>query len=269
MPDHNIRLFHIGPQKGATTWIYECLKNHPDIRTSARDTIHYYDMNFAKGRAWYDAQFTHGTGTCFFDPTFTYLRAPNAAARIKADFPDAKIMVNVRNPIDRAFDHYWHEKKKGAITVPFKDAITNYDWFQTWIEPGLYAARLKPFVDAFGVENILPIIMDDIRKNPTDVLDRIYQFAGISNVPLPPKATRIINGTGARQNIIHRTFYKMGNILTHGHASESAFWRQMGGIETQSDAITPQMRADLLDIFMPDIVELEQMFNLNLDGWKR
>jgi hypothetical protein len=269
MPDKETRLFHIGPQKGATTWIYECLKNHGDIRTSDRDTIHYFDMNDHRGRAWYDAQFTHGDGSCYFDPTFTYLRAPYAAKNIHTAFPNAKIMVNLRSPIDRAFAHYWHEKKKGAINVPFTDVFSNYDLYQSWIEPGLYAARLKPYVDAFGVQNILPILMTDIKNNPNDVLNRIYDFAGIKNVPMPEIATQTVNATGAKRNILNQSLYKLGNKITNGKASQNELWRTLGGIENKEDIITPQIHAQLLDIFMPDIVALETMFGINLDAWKQ
>jgi hypothetical protein len=268
MPNGDTRLFHIGPQKGATTWIYECLKNHPDIRTSARDTIHYYDMNYHQNRDWYDTQFTKGSGTCYFDPTFTYLRSPVAATRIKDDFPNAKIIVNLRNPIDRAFAHYWHERKKGAITVPFNDVFTNYDWYQTWIETGQYSDRLKPYVDAFGIDNILPIIMTDIRDKPSEILEQIYKFAGIQSVPIPDAAHKIVNADGAKQNFIRRAAYKTARKLTNDASIHSPFWRKVGGIENQSDAITPQIHQTLLDMFMDDIVNLEKMFGLNFDTWK-
>ena len=269
MPNSKTRLFHIGPQKGATTWMYECLKHHPDICTSVLDTIHYFDMHYHKGRAWYDAQFTHGNGSCLFDPTFTYLRAPDAATRIKADFPDAKIIVNLRNPIDRAFAHYWHEKKKGAINVPFSDVMTNYDWFQTWVEPGLYAARLKPFVDAFGIDNVMVIDMAHIKSNPDDVLNRVYDFAKLSSVPMPSLATTTINASGAKRNIINQGLFKIGNKITNGKAAQNEMWRTLGGIENQEDAISPALHAQLLDIFMPDIIALELMFDINLDAWKQ
>ena len=266
--DKETRLFHIGPQKGATTWIYECLKDHPDIRTSPRDTIHYYDMHYHRERHWYDDHFTHGTGFCYFDPTFTYLRSPQAAMRIAKDFPHAKIIVNLRNPIDRAFAHYWHEKKKGAITVPFSDCLNNYDWYQTWIEPGRYADRLKPYVDHFGHQNILPIVLNDIRDKPKEILNRIYAFANIRNVPMPSAATKIVNADGARQNLIRRTLYKAGRTLTNDRAIDSPFWRKLGGIEQQDDAIDAALKQELLNIFMDDILELERMFTINLSGWK-
>ena len=269
MPESDNRLFHIGPQKGATTWMYECLKNHPDIRTSARDTIHYFDMNYHRGRTWYDTQFTHGNGSCLFDPTFTYLRAPEASKRISSEFPNAKIMVNLRNPIDRAFAHYWHEKKKGAINVRFADILTNYDWFQTWVEPGLYAARLKPYVDAFGIDNIMVIDMSDIKNHPNTVLTRVYDFANIAHVPMPKMATTTVNATGARRNIINQGLFKIGNKMTGGNAAQNEMWRTLGGIENQEDAISPELHAQLLDIFMPDILVLESMFNINLDAWKQ
>lgn len=268
MSNDETRLFHIGPQKGATTWIYECLKNHPDIRTSARDTIHYYDMNHHRGRDWYDAQFTRGTGACYFDPTFTYLRSPVAAKRIHADFPNVKIIVNLRNPIDRAFAHYWHEKKKSAITVPFSDVFTNYDWYQTWIETGRYYDRLKPYIDTFGVDNILPIIMTDIRDKPSEILDTIYQFADIQSVPVPDDAFKIINADGAKQNIVRRAAYKAARKLTQDNAVHSPFWRIIAGIEDQSSTIVHGMHQTLLDIFMDDIVMLEKTFNLDLTTWK-
>lgn len=126
-------LFHIGPQKCGTTWIYENLKNHPQLRTSVIDSIHYFDIHYNKGIEWYLRQFTHGIGDKFFDPTYTYIRSPLAAPRIAKKFPEAKFALSLRNPIERAFSHYWHEKKKRQINFKFEDALRNYDLFASWI----------------------------------------------------------------------------------------------------------------------------------------
>ena len=269
--NHSKRLFHIGPQKGATTWVYECLKTHPDIITSATDSVHYYDMHYHKGRSWYDDQFAYNSnanGSCYFDPTYTYSRSPAVATRISKDFIDPKFILNLRHPVDRAFSHYWHERKKGKINYNFDAVLTNYDLFNNWIKPGLYAELLRPYIDHFGVESILPIKVSDIKSNPEQCLQLIYRHAQISADHAPPTATEMINSAGARQTILRRGLFKIGNIITQGHAGDSLFWRKMGGIENQDDIISKVLHTELMQIFLPDIEETERLFNIDLSEWK-
>lgn len=264
-------LFHIGPQKCATTWVYQCLRDHPDIAAPSQDRIHYYDMHYHYGRAWYDAKFnvknTHNN-PCYFDPTYTYIRDGQIAKKIQHDFPDAKIIFALRHPIERAFSHYWHEKKKGKINHHFSDILNHYDLYADWVMPGLYATNIQPYIDCFGVKNILPVKCDDIQKAPDIVFRNICNHAGIDNQFIPDALHRRVNPRGAKQNIVGKCAYKIGNLFTRGHAHDSLFWQKIAGIENMNTTISDDLYKKLYDIFLPDIESVEQQFGISLAEWK-
>ena len=117
-----VDIFHIGPQKTGTTWIYRCSREHPEIAVPPKDSIHYFDMFYPRGRGWYAEFFADAKpGQKLIDPTPSYIRSPLAAARIYEENPEAKIVLCLRHPIERAFSHYWHEKKRGRFN--FKSPV--------------------------------------------------------------------------------------------------------------------------------------------------
>lgn len=266
------RLFHIGPQKTATTWVYDCLKNHPDIAAPNKDHIHYYDIHYAQGSSWYDAQFivkNSAKNPCFFDPTYSYIRDANIAQKIKHDFKEARFLFGLRHPVERAFSHYWHEKKKGKISHEFADVFDNYDLYADWVMPGLYATKIKPYIDNFGVQNILPIKIADIHMDAEEIFKMICRHARIDENYKPDTLYKIINSKGPQQNIVQKSAYKLGNILTGNCAGQSLFWQKLAGMENMNKIITDELYKKLMDIFMPEIEETEKLFNISLAEWKK
>ena len=128
----SVDVFHIGPQKAATTWVYRCLEEHLSIACPPTGSIHYYDIFYARGQDWYAQFFEEARpDQLLIDPTYTYIRSPWAPRRIVKDSPNAKIIFCLRNPIERAFSHYWHEKKKGKIAFDFEEGLERaIEWYR-------------------------------------------------------------------------------------------------------------------------------------------
>ena len=78
-----VEIFHIGPQKTATTWVYRCLREHADIDSPATDAIHYFNIFYHRGRDWYASHFhSQSRQKKRFDPSYSYFRSTVAAQRI-------------------------------------------------------------------------------------------------------------------------------------------------------------------------------------------
>ena len=89
-----------------------------------RKEVHYFDLNFARGEAWYRANFGRD-GRAGPQPRQQpyYLFHPLVPQRAHALVPDAKLIVLLRDPVRRAYSHYWHERDKGRESLSFEDAI--------------------------------------------------------------------------------------------------------------------------------------------------
>ena len=107
----------IGAQKSATTWLADCLIEHPDVFMARPKEIHFFNHKFDKGIAWYKAYFQDWAGqSAVGEATPGYLNHPEAPGRIKATLGDElKLIASLRHPIDRAYSAFWHYTRRGRI----------------------------------------------------------------------------------------------------------------------------------------------------------
>src|SRR5580692_9445955 len=115
----------VGAQRCGTTSMYRALSEHPEVRKAVlHKGVHYFDMNYGRGLGWYRAHFplARGGGVTFESSPY-YLFHPLAAERIAADLPGVKLIVLVRDPVERAYSAYTHERARGFETESFEQAI--------------------------------------------------------------------------------------------------------------------------------------------------
>jgi hypothetical protein len=281
-----VDLFHIGPQKSATTWVYRCISEHEGVFVPHTNTIHYYDMKYHKGREWYETFFEEARrGQVRLDATMTYIRSPWAARRIAKENPDAKIMVCLRNPIDRAFSHYWHEKKKGKINFEFEEVLQNYDLFSSWLEPGFYAEHIERYLQHFGRKQLLCLRFHTLQTDQRTFLKRILRFAGVDEKFEPSWLDRKSNEAGGRRTLANRVWRGIKKAVVRSsletaarnmrldEAAQSLEELPLIGEVLQDkreyeEGMDPTLRAELLQLCEPEIERLENLLDLSLDTWR-
>ena len=237
-----IDIFHIGPQKSGTTWLYENLKQHPEVSAPRKDTIHYFDIHYAKSEKWLHEHFENTqNGQKLFDPTFSNIRSLSAIERIHAHNPNARIALTLRNPIDRAWSHYWHEYKKGTVRYPFESVLKNYDLFQNWIETGLPTQPLKKLYELFGKDQIHIILFEDIKTKPHSVLEEIFEFYGVAKDFKTTEPERAINKAASKRSFLNKAGSKSAKIIRLDKISPDIF-DKISGLERYNQGITPELR---------------------------
>lgn len=187
--------FLAGCQKTASSWTYICLKEHPEIFVPQdTDTTHYFDMFYHLGLDWYRDFYQEYNGEKVIgDTTPSYIRDFKAPQRIAEFNGQAKLIFNLRNPINRAFSHYWHEKRKEKISFEFKECLENYDLYQDWITTGFYYRHLKRYLDYFPRENIKIMIFDDLKEDDQEFIQEIYRFLGVDDSFMPSVLNKKVN----------------------------------------------------------------------------
>jgi hypothetical protein len=282
-----VDLFHIGPQKSATTWVYRCLSEHEEVFVPRTNTIHYYDMKYHKGREWYEAFFEQARrGQVRLDSTMTYIRSPWAPRRIAEEHPDAKIMLCLRNPIDRAFSHYWHEKKKGSINFDFSEVLENYDLYSSWIEPGLCAEHLERYLEYFDREQLLCLRFETLKADQRAFLRQIYHFAGIDDTVRPSWLDRKSNEAEGRRTPTNRVWRGIKKAVVRSSLETAArnmrlddaaqsleqlplIGQVLQDKQEYEEGIDPALRTELLELCEPEIQRLERLLDLDLDEWRQ
>jgi len=265
---NQVEIFHIGPQKCGTTWLYRALLEHPEVVTSSRDSIHFFDIHYAKGLEWYHAHFTSKEAGVWLDPTCTYIRDVDALARIQNYNPEAKIMLTARHPIERAFSHYWHEKKKDRFNFQFEEVLSHYDLFASWVSPGMYGAALERLLERFPQEQIKVLWFDDLEENPEGFFMEVCRFCCVSSEFRPSVMDRRINAAGAFKSTRRRRFEKMGGKLL-----AEWLWKIPGLCDSSMrqetlEGVDVNVLGQLSDIFEADMTRLEQQTGRDLAEWK-
>ena len=197
--------FVIGVVRSGTTSLYHYLGQHPCIGSSAYDEIGYFDDNYHLGVNWYKSLFPtkftknkiikkHGSFLTY-DVTPFYIYNPLVTRRISASFPRAKIISNLRNPIDRAYSNYILMYQDGDTTKTFEEMIQmsmdeieknksklNNEvyiadvFYQNILARGFYVDQLKIWFEKFQKQQILIIPSEDLAQKPDQVLTKVFEF---------------------------------------------------------------------------------------------
>ncbi len=117
----------VGGQRCGTTSLFEALAQHPVVRRPpGRKGIHYFDVSYHRGMAWYRGHFPvalPAAQAITGESSPYYMFHPLAAERIARDLPAVKLVVALRDPVERAYSAHAHELARGYETEPFERAI--------------------------------------------------------------------------------------------------------------------------------------------------
>ncbi len=201
----------VGAQRCGTTSMYRALSAHPDVRKAVlHKGVHYFDMNYDHSLAWYRAHFPlrAGHGDCLtFESSPYYLFHPLAGERIAADLPGVKLLVLVRDPVERAYSAYTHERARGFETESFERAIeleperlhgeaqriitqpgylSHSHQHQAYVGRGQYVEQLDRLSQLFGRDRIKVVDSGDFFSTPAPVYDQVLDFLGLPKSDYPP-----------------------------------------------------------------------------------
>jgi hypothetical protein len=180
----------IGVEKGGTTWLHSQLIKHPDIFLPNTKEIHFfnkYNSNFIAhdyfnlGLNWYLEFFKQYEGQqAVGEVTPMYICDPVAPFRIKQTLPDVKLIIILRDPVDRAYSHYWMAKHKNQTKLTFKEVIEQEE--PRFIQRGLYYKQIKVYYELFNPNQIIVLFYDEVFKNPEYWLSQVCKFLGVNSI---------------------------------------------------------------------------------------
>ncbi|WP_345568496.1 sulfotransferase [Nonomuraea rosea] len=208
-----------GAQRCGTTSLYRALAQHPLLlKPVLHKGVHYFDVGYARGEPWYQAHFPlwvsaallahrYGARAQAFESSPYYLFHPLAGERIAADLPGVKLIVLVRDPVERACSAHAHELARGFETEshfeyavelearrlagaeellresPF--ALHHSHRHHAYLARGRYAEQLDRLEPLIGRERILVLDSHRFFKEPEGVYDRVLEFLGVPHLGYP------------------------------------------------------------------------------------
>ncbi len=188
----------VGTQKGGTTTLFELLRWHPDVKLPFIKEKHFFNEHFGLGEAWYKASFPLGSSKLTGESTPHYLFHEKSPERAKSLLPQAKIIILLREPVERAFSHYHHNLRvKGRETLTFAEAIqqekkrTALSAFNlkhySYTQRGIYLPQIKRWLSYFGDEQVLILDSKTFFEQTEAVWTQVLEFLALKNHPLPQR----------------------------------------------------------------------------------
>lgn len=199
-----------GAQKSGTTSLYRYLDEHPNVVSPITKELAFFDRNFDRGTQWYRLHFplrganrsAEGSGNKMItgESTAYYVFHPLAAQRIAETLPQVKIIILLRNPVDRAFSHYQHKWRRCQETLSFDEAIDaeagrlageeekicNNSGYRSqahvlysYLARGIYVDQIRRWQQFFSTDRLLILESGTFFKRTADVYQRVLDFLGL------------------------------------------------------------------------------------------
>lgn len=260
---------YIGTSKAGSTWLFNALAIHPDVYLASNKGLYYFDQHFDKGRAWYLAQFAEAEGKpAVGEISHSYLSSPEAASRIAGLNPAMRLLVCLREPVDRAFSDYLDLVKNGQYDGSFETAL---DRFPRLIDRGRYATHLQRYVDQFPQHQLHVGLFDDLRADAQAYADDVFTFLRIQRLELPPAALKSRmpagnprNGTvAAAAKAASRFVKRVGLKRLRSRVKRSVLMRQALYRPYTDDrpTIDEAVAADLRQVFASEVERLDALLS--------
>ena len=210
LPDYLI----IGVAKGGTTTLCAWLNEHPFISPAAHKELHYFDYEFPRGEDWYRSHFPlesdrhtfeleHGRPFLTGEASPTYISHAWAPERIARALPNARLIVALRDPVDRAYSHYQMTRREGEEPLEsFAEAVDAEEGrlapevarsaadrrYNSWplgcwsyLRRSRYAEQLERWFQLFPRDQFHFVKNEDLAENPAATLGSVHDF-----LELPP-----------------------------------------------------------------------------------
>lgn len=221
-------IIFIGPLKTATSYIYEYYRQHPNVTTSDQvKELYYYDEHYDKGEDWYLNNFSPKPDhLVMIDVAPSYMNDPNAIERIRQDNPNAKIIITLRDPVERFSSHVKHHIRHGQHYSGFDNLIIEHPMV---VQGSNFEKYINKWVNTFGEENVFVL---DYRELIQDSAGFMRKICNLINVPFNSDFdfNHKVNAAGsARSPLLMRTAHiVMRFCIRNGLGSVIDFVKKSG-----------------------------------------
>jgi hypothetical protein len=267
----------IGPGKTGTTWLYRCLREHPQVRLArhTKETVFFTDY-YTRGLEWYESFFRECEGaTAIGEVSNTYFFSAEAAARIAAHLPDVKLIAFLRHPVDRLVSYYLFQRRNGRMTLSLDEAIAADPDFVT---QNFFDDHIEPYLSRFRRDRVFVALHDDLVRDAPTLLRDIYRFLEVDSDFVPPSLNkRALTARVARSASLNRVLKRLALWLRRNDlhrflslTKNSSFGAKLLTRRLSDDdvsVLSPQTRARMLALYRPHMERTALLIGRDLSAW--
>jgi hypothetical protein len=269
----------IGAPRCGSTWLHELLASHPDVYVPvARKEVRFFDLYYDRGLLWYEQFFPGDIEASRYQAVGelspTYLYCPECPQRI-ADVPSiTKLLLIVRNPVDRAYSRYGFHVQYEGFSGSFEHFLARHPYA---IEEGLYEQSVKQYHRYFKREQMLTLVYEHSVAEVAQTKEALARFLCIA-------ADRFPENTGTE--VVHRSYlpkrgravYAFLTAIARKLQEQDMDWavgwarrvriRRLFGEGRSLPPMKEETRRHLKSIYEKQITELESLLQIDLSCWQ-
>ena len=287
----------VGVARCGTTSLYNYLKQHPEIKMPYKKEPKFFssinrkfplngpgdqivEKEIIKNKNKYFELFTELDSTCVIGEASSdyFYFYKNSIPNIKKEFGDIKIIICLRNPIERAFSAYNNLVRDSRENLSFEKGLEseksrieeNYDWMWHYKNGSLYADGISAFKKEFS--NVMVILSEDFDLNTNKVLKNVFSFLGVDKNIKISTSTRF-SVSGKPKNLFFKILSRrVGFIFMIRKFALKYFNRKFFEFFAKyffnKDKISSSTRIQLIKYFESDIKKIEKILFRDLSYWK-
>ena len=203
----------LGTQKGGTTTLHHLLGQHPDVYLPTCKEVHFFDQNYDAGEGWYRNHFANAElhQTCGEITPF-YLFHPDVPERIHQHLPNTRLIVLLRDPVERAISQVFHAQRLGFEALPVDEALAAEQGrlatgdpysFQkhSYLSRSRYLEQLDRYEALFPGEQLLILRSEDLFTTPELIWQQLLSFLQLKPINWPGALPRANAGDGLGESV--------------------------------------------------------------------
>jgi hypothetical protein len=267
----------IGSQKAGTTSLYNILQQHPQVFMPEKKEINFFflDKEFCKGIEYYQGFFADipAGKKAYGEASPGYICHPQAPRRIKEFLPHTKLILTVRNPIERAYSQYWDNRMTLSESRQFDQTLdialneTYEPGKLGYFNRGTYIQYIKHYLELFNADQFLVLLFDDLRDDPSKFYRRCFEFLEIDPTFRTPEMETAFNPSSVWDNFLYNWFFDHPSAqrFLPARLKRLVFWGKQRRFQyPPMDAATKQR---LIHFYAPWNRDLADFLERDLSHW--
>jgi hypothetical protein len=268
----------IGVPRAGTTWLRTLLESHPDVYLPARrKELNFFDLYYDRGLGWYEKFFPADGDARKYraigEITPYYFYGSDCPARMAA-LPVGKLVLMLRNPVDRAWSWYALMVRDGHFHGSFDAFMADARW--SVVAQGFYSLYLQNYFHHFAREQVLVLIYEHALADVATTKRKLADFIGVSGDKFPPRAGAEVVNDSYLPNAprLYGLAVGISRVLRRWDADWAVNLVQRCGIRDlfgragRLQPMADETRQQLRETFEGEIRALEELLGTSLDVWR-
>jgi hypothetical protein len=261
----------IGAVKAATTWISDQLRHHPALWLPKAEP-HFFSSEYHRGLDWYKSLFADAPADRIVgEKSADYLAHPAAAARIARLLPDIPLIVQLRDPVDRAYSDYCMLYRRGMVGGdPRRYFERGHPAGSRFLEGGRYALHIQRLFHHLPGAKLKVILYEDIRREPEAVIGEVCRHIGVPVHVTPEAAADRRNDSRTPMlPLPMRRMLRHARPILDPLRSNPLLARARAAIArpVRYPPLTEELRATLCDYYREDVRALAGILGRDMTAW--